>query len=241
MFAEICQYIQINKLNLLLTKHNNNVIINIILNEILERKMSINQKESNDAALGENDELFSLIESAKSGDYEAFAKLRIKYTPLLEGRVIKFTSPDMMPQDIEDMRQEAFVIFCNAVCNFDPENGGVEFGLYAKICIENGLSSFVRSYFRRRSNAALPLESAEDMPDVNSIDFLQAVIDREHTEELVRSIKGNLSDYENRVWWMYVSGMSVSEIAARIGGEPKSVSNAIYRIRKKLRAIVRPN
>ena len=63
------------------------------------------------------------------------------------------------------------------------------------------------------------------------------------TEELVKSIKKNLSDYENRVWWMYVSGLSVSEIARRIGVvEPKSVSNAVYRIRKKLRAVIgRPN
>ena len=208
----------------------------------LREKMSINQKESNDSVSGEKEELFLLIERAKGGDSDAFDKLRAMYTPLLEGRISKHTAPDMMPQDVDDMRQEAFVIFCNAVCNFDLENGGVEFGLYAKICIENGLSSFVRSYIRRRSRAALPLESAVDMPDENSSDFLQAVIDREHTEELVRSIKGSLSEYENRVWWMYVSGMSVSEIARRIGNvEPKSVSNAIYRIRKKLRTIVRPN
>ena len=189
------------------------------------------------------DELFTLIQSAKSGDSEGFAKLKAMYTPLLESQIVKHTSPDMMPQDIEDMRQEAFVIFCNAVCNFDLQSSGVEFGLYAKICIENGLASFVRSYIRRRNKATLPLESAADLPDLGYTDVLQAMIDREHTDELVRTIKDSLSDYENRVWWMYVSGMSVSEIAKRIGGvEAKSVSNAVYRIRKKLRAIiVRPN
>lgn len=205
--------------------------------------MDIIQKESHETDRLDTDWLFSLIDSAKNGDSEAFEKLRVKYMPLLESQVIKHTAPDMMPQDIDDLRQEAFVIFCNAVCNFDVNNGGVEFGLYAKICIENGLASFVRSYIRRRNKATLPLESAENLPDVSSEDVLQEMIDKEHTEELVKSIKKSLSDYENRVWWMYVSGLSVSEIARRIGVvEPKSVSNAVYRIRKKLRAVIgRPN
>ena len=34
---------------------------------------------------------------------------------------------------------------------------------------------------------------------------------------------------------MYVSGMSVSEISRAVSADSKSVSNAIYRIRKKLR------
>ena len=205
--------------------------------------MDIIQKESHGTEGYITEELLLLINRAKDGDSDAFAKLKKRYTPLLESQSVKHISPDMMPQDIDDLRQEAFVIFCNAICNFDVNNGGVEFGLYAKICIENGLASFVRSYIRRKNKATLPLESAENLSDVNSEDFLQEIIDKEHTEELILSIKKSLSDYENRVWWMYVSGLSVSEIAKSIGGvEPKSVSNAVYRIRKKLRkVIVRPN
>ena len=92
---------------------------------------------------------------------------------------------------------------------------------------------------RRRNRVVLPLESAEQLPDMASIDLLQALIDKQHTEDLVRTVRNNLSDYENRVWWMYVSGRSVSEIASDIGNvDAKSVSNAVYRIRKKLRAII---
>lgn len=205
--------------------------------------MNINSKEPRGSENTDLKELFLLIESAKGGDTEAFSALKVRYTPLLESQVSKHTLTDMMPQDVDDLRQEAFVTFCNAVCNYDFSNGGVEFGLYAKICIENGLSSFVRSYIRRQNKATLPLEFAADIPDADFSDFLQTMIDREHTEELVRTIRKNLSDYENQVWWMYVSGLSVSEIAKRIdGATAKSVSNAVYRIRKKLRTvIVRPN
>ena len=182
------------------------------------------------------------LESAKNGSNEAFSSLKDKYKPLLESQVLKHTVNDMMPQDIEDLREEAFVIFCNAVCNFDLGNDDVEFGLYAKVCIENGLTSFVRSYLRRRKKATVSLETADKLAIPTLSDPLQTIIDKQRTEELVRNIKKNLSDYENRVWWMYVSGMSVSEIANAIGSvEPKSVSNAIYRIRKKLRTIVDGN
>ena len=201
--------------------------------------MSIIQNETPQA---EAFDLNLALESAKNGNNDAFSSLKERYKPLLESQVLKHTVNDMMPQDIEDLREEAFVIFCNAVCNFDLTNVDVEFGLYAKICIENGLTSFVRSYLRRRKKATVSLESAEKLPASTLSDPLQAIIDKQRTEELVRNIKKNLSDYENRVWWMYVSGMSVSEIANAIGSvEPKSVSNAIYRIRKKLRTIVEGN
>ena len=131
------------------------------------------------------------------------------------------------------------IIFCNAVCNYDYSEDGVEFGLYAKICIENGLVSFIRSYYRRKKKAVLPLEYAERAADGAVYDPLQALVDKENTSELVRVIRKNLSDYENRVWWLYVSGMSASEISRELKvNDSKSVSNAIYRIRRKLRGFV---
>ncbi len=179
-------------------------------------------------------DLRELIARAASGSQDAFEELKGRYKPLLESQIAKHSLYDMSAQDVEDLRQEALVSFCNAVCNYNCESEGVEFGLYAKICIENGLVSFVRSFVRRRKTAVLPLESAVKAQGEGS-DLLQSLVDRENTAELVRRIRRSLSDYENRVWWMYVSGMSVSKIAEVIGdAEPKSVSNAVYRIRKKL-------
>ena len=69
--------------------------------------------------------------------------------------------------------------------------------------------------------------------------FLQKIVDEENAAELITLIRGKLSDYENRVWWMYVSGMSASEITESLGiHDARSVSNAIYRIRKKLKGML---
>ena len=178
----------------------------------------------------------SLIERARGGDQKAFSSLKEQYAPLLISRVSKHTLSDMTVQDVEDMRQEALIVFCNAVYNYRSSEDSVEFGLYAKICIDNGLASFVRSYLRRAQNKALSLDSQAVSTTSDRKDPLQALVDKENAAELVRSIKKILSDYENSVWWLYVSGLSVSEIASKLGvDDVKSISNAIYRIRKKLR------
>lgn len=180
--------------------------------------------------------LCELIISAREGSQESFFELKRKYTPLIENQVVKHTLPDMSVQDVEDLRQEATAIFVNAVCNYDCLSEGVEFGLYAKICIGNGLVSFVRSYLRRKKKTVVSLDFAERSAATGS-DPLQALVDKENAGELVRIIKKSLSDYENRVWWLYVSGMSASDVADAIGAtDPRSVSNAIYRIRRKLRS-----
>ena len=44
-----------------------------------------------------------------------------------------------------------------------------------------------------------------------------------------------LSPYENEVWRLYMAGYSASAIATRMERDEKSIHNAIYRIRKKLR------
>lgn len=181
-------------------------------------------------------EIRELVSSAQMGDENAFECLRSAFLPLLDAQASKHISEGMTVQDIEDLKQEALIVFGNAVRSYNPDFSGVEFGLYAKICIENRLVSFVRSYIRQRKNTVVPLDALEEVIDRDSKDLFQAMVDRETGEELVRSIKKILSDYENRVWWLYVSGMSVSGIAEEIGGvSPKSVSNAVYRIRKKLR------
>ncbi len=178
-----------------------------------------------------------LIRSAKSGDQGAFLCLRDKYRPLIDSCVYRFSSSDMTDQDREDLSQEALVHFCGAVCSYDCEYENVEFGLYAKICIENRLVSFIRLRNKRNRIRPISLDGEGDRLDIdNTDDILQSLVDRERTSALVASIKKQLSDYENKIWWMYASGMSVTEIAVELSADNKSVSNAIYRIRRKLKA-----
>ena len=192
------------------------------------------------AQANDNDEkkayVVELIKMAQDGSEEAFFELKKIYDPLIEGRVSGNTLYEMTVDDIEELRGEALVQFCRAVCNYDLSVEGVEFGLYAKICVDNGLKSFIRSYNRRKQKTAFSLDG--ELGEQSSYrDLMQDVIDRENLSALVGVIQGSLSEYESRVWWLYASGVSVAEIAKKLHvSDTKSVSNAIYRIRKKLRS-----
>ena len=183
-------------------------------------------------------DVLTLIKMAQAGDQRSFEALRERYKPLLEVCCRKSTAPGMNSQDVEDLSQEALVNLYRAVCSYDCDSQGVEFGLYAKICVDNGLVSFVRSYLRRRKKMAIPLDEEEALYE-DEQDPLQALIQSEKETELVHTVKKHLSDYENRIWWLYVSGSSVSSIAKKVNApSAKSVSNAIYRIRKKHKSII---
>ncbi len=192
----------------------------------------------------QKNQLLVHIKNAQNGSQESFELLRKLYSPLIESCSHRHIVDGMNIQDIEDLRQEALVNFYRAICSYDCASEGVEFGLYAKICIDNGLVSFVRAYRRGSRKVTISLDDGE--PDLidseGETDFLQSFIDSEKEAELVRKVRKQLSDYENRIWWRYVSGKSVAAIAAEIGApSAKSVSNAIYRIRRKLRSVLSGN
>ena len=51
-------------------------------------------------------------------------------------------------------------------------------------------------------------------------------------------IEKTLSPYENEVWGYYVNGYSSKEIASKLNSGEKSIDNAIFRIRRKLKTLL---
>ncbi len=195
------------------------------------------QKIMQDADLGD------LLGAARAGDQQAYAVLLERYAPMLQAMVMKYATSGMSEADVEDLYQEANVVFCSAVQTYDPSRQGVEFGLYAKICVGHGLASALRAFRRQRHRGLLSLEGEgliEQNPGLlgSEISVSEALIDKERMEALQLTIQRALSSYESRVWWMYVSGASTGRIAQVLGKDEKSISNAIYRIRRKLRQVL---
>ena len=177
-----------------------------------------------------------LIDKVRQDDEGAFEQMLVMYKPLLDAAVAKFSKDEHSKSHEEDLRQEATVVFYNAILNYDTENDGVEFGLYAKICVTNALISQMRN---------LKKLSAERFADV--IDESQAsledepasrIIEEESLQRIDSVIRDNLSSLEYRVWCLYAAGRTAREIGDIVGKSEKSVSNAVYRIRKKLRQLL---
>ena len=178
-----------------------------------------------------------LITAVRNGDENAFSSLLLQYRPLIDASVARFSSDESFSLYCDDLRQEASVVFYNSILAYDLEQNEVEFGLFAKICIHNALVSVLRSLKRRNEEpiAQIPesLLTVQDFEDPSS-----RMLERERLKALYAVIRNNLSDFEYEVWQLYMSGRSAKEIADRLDTDQKSVSNAIYRIRKKLRSIL---
>ena len=180
--------------------------------------------------------VIALLQSAKSGDQSAFEDLLKRYTPLIDSLTGRFfSSSDFSVQDREDLRQEALVAFYDALMHFDLTQEKVQFGLYAKECIQNRLISHLRSLKHQKKVLLMENEPATSH-DTDGSDPSLRLVEQEAYSDLCNRVSNILSDYENRIWWIYLSGRTAKEVATLLQTNERSVQNAIYRIRKKLRS-----
>lgn len=194
-----------------------------------------NKEKRKRKADSDRNEVRTLIHQIRLGDQEAFLTLLERYRPLIEASVYRFRSDDEFSLYEDDLRQEATVVFYHAILSFDTEQDEVEFGLYAKICISNALVSQLRLQRKRVAEQIVPLaDTAWEGQETE--DPSEKLLERERAEALYAEIKRHLSDFEYRVWEYYMSGRTAKEIGACMGKDEKSIANAIYRIRKKLRS-----
>jgi len=180
-----------------------------------------------------------LIIKVKNGDQVAFEELLELYNPLILSFLSKFDTSGVSPTDVEDFKQELYMVLYNSAMAFDAEQSEVSFGLYTKICMNNALVTQLRRLNKRSENALLTLEyddAIESMIHEQKSPESEH-IERENLKEINKKIESVLSEFENKIWKMYLAGYSTKEMAKSVDKPEKSVDNAIFRIRNKLKPI----
>ena len=177
-----------------------------------------------------NDDLIRLITLARSGDEGAYADLTVMYKPLIESMGKNYAGKcDNALYTEDDFIQEANLGFYSAVRTYE-ETDKVTFGLYAKICVRNRLVSLLRASSRKPKKPKVESEGEQDV--------LSGLLDRENTKEIEKRIEGVLSRLEWEVFCLYIQKCSYADIAERLGRTEKTVDNAIYRIKTKLKRLI---
>ena len=64
------------------------------------------------------------------------------------------------------------------------------------------------------------------------------LLDVELEEDLLFKIKSNLTDFEDQVFTLMISGFKYKEIAEILGKDNKSIDNAIQRLKAKIKKII---
>lgn len=147
--------------------------------------------------------------------------------------------------DTEDLLQEGMLGLLTAIREYDEQRGAA-FSTYAASCIRSRLFSALKMASRKKHaplNQAVSLESSfsdgggeaegrqNALPQISGPEDL--LLHKEAYEERLERLKASLSGMEVKILPLYLRGLSYGEIAAAIGKPPKSVDNAVQRIRKK--------
>ena len=183
-------------------------------------------------------EIRELIFQLQCGDESVYSDLLEIFNPLITASVANFVRFLTDGYDDEDIKQDARLALYQAALSYDLHQIKVTFGLYAKICINNALTTKFKRAGKKLPFNFCSLDELDESVGVTAEDISSALIDSETYIELDSKIKGCLSEYEYKVFCMYVEGFSRSEIASKLGKDEKSVSNAVQRVTEKLRKII---
>ena len=183
----------------------------------------------------------ALCALAAAGNREAEEVLVTRYNRLVRTCARPFF---LIGGDSEDLTQEGMVGLIKAVREYDAAKEA-SFRTFAEICIRSRLYSVLRAAARDKHsplNQSVPLDTpfldsnsytsgTSHLAQRNPEDFL---IDREHTAALLAGVRKQLSEFEAKILGYYLDGLSCREIAETVGKPPKSVDNAVQRIRRKV-------
>jgi len=172
-----------------------------------------------------------LLKKVKNGNNEAFEELLELYSPLVISMAEKYSS-SYEEIDCDLLRQDARLALYNAAVSFDTSKENISFGLYAKICIRNGIISEIRKFYgaERRARKA----SERELADISS--GVDAEFDREKLFSSIEKNEIGLSAVEKTVVEMMLDGKKIREIACELGKSAKSISNAAFRARVKIKS-----
>ena len=180
-----------------------------------------------------------LIARLRAGEREITDYLIDKYKSLVRTRARALY---LVGGDHEDLIQECMLGLFKAVRDYKPGKEA-SFATFAGLCIDRQMYSAVASSQRQKHQ---PLNSFVSLSEPVSEQELR-LVDEETPEEIMISrenvigmherIKERLSKFEYQVLELYLKGYDYTQIAEKLGKQPKAIDNALQRIRSKVREV----
>ena len=182
-----------------------------------------------------------LIEKLRQGEDDIADYILEKYKPLVRK---KTNAMYLIGGETEDLIQEGMIGLFKAIRDYKPDKDA-SFYHFAELCINRQLYSALEASNRKKHqplNSYISL-SEQEHPDAVAAELLvdkesgpeQTVIEQEVWEEYKKRLAQKLSRMENQVLQYYLDGNHYIQIAEMMGKSPKSIDNALQRIRQKIR------
>ena len=185
-----------------------------------------------------------LVELSAEGDKQATEFILAKYKNLVRARAKDYY---LAGADREDLVQEGMIGLFKAIRDFDITKQA-SFRGFAEICVKRQILTAVKMATRQKhmplnSYVSLNQPVYEDETERTLVEMLaqresvnpeEMFLRREKAEALGAEIAQKLSGLERAVLSLYLAGMDYREIAVELDRSPKSIDNALQRIKRKL-------
>ena len=183
----------------------------------------------------------NLIEAARLGDQNALSDLIAIYEPEIK----KITSKYFLPRtDYEDLIQEGRIAVFKALQSYDMFSN-IPFLHFVRMVIKRKVIDSLRFYTRQKHlnfNDSLSLHHHVEGMDESFVDFIldeesnpeKKIIESESMRLLMKDLKEKFSSLESQVFQLYfIKGYKQREIVQLLEVSPKTLDNAIQRVRRK--------
>lgn len=189
----------------------------------------------------------AVIERIRKGENSGVDYLLEKYKHLVRK---KARALYLIGGDSDDLIQEGMIGLYKAIRDFQVEKES-SFSRFANLCIERQLYNAIKGA-NRLKNSPLNTYVSLDVPVGGDDRFEESrqtlgetlergisnpediLIDRERVGKIENYMKNHLSQFEQNVVNLYIEGLNYQQIAERLEKPPKSIDNALQRIKKKL-------
>ena len=185
-----------------------------------------------------------LVKMAQEGSETAQEILLEKYKS-----IVKMKTKDyyIVGSDNEDVVQEGMIGLFKAIRGYNPDRDA-SFRTFADLCINNQIVSAIKKANRLKHqplNDSISFSKTIEGEEMETTlgDVIQGSSEHEPEElvllqEIVKALKNSDSDLfsslEWQVWSETLKGKSYQEIAQSLGRSPKSIDNALQRIKKEI-------
>jgi RNA polymerase sigma-70 factor (ECF subfamily) len=170
-----------------------------------------------------------LLRGVRAGDLSAWEQIYARCLPTVWRYVYLGTGGDR--HLAEDVVGESVLALVRQISSLTLHDGNLTGWLIA--VARNKLGDHIR---RAARAAALVAEARENNTSTAVRDGPEAALEAAETRQRVLAVMDGLPDEERlALEWKYVDGLSVAEIAGRIGRTEKAVESVLYRARRSFR------
>ncbi len=173
----------------------------------------------------------ALLPLAKAGHADATLALFQRYGGLVRHRAVALSQGRAV--ELDDLVQEGLIGVYAAMNAYDFSSAS--FSTFVRLCIDRSIITALRKYYRKKQIPEEKLISMDDAEPLSSAGPESIVIEREAFLNFVESLKSRLSELEYRILVAYLRGDNYDEIARNLALKSKTVDNAMFRIRQKLK------